>query len=298
MTRTHRRYLRRAITFAFAGAIVSTTLAIAGSLVTRFDDLPNATESVKHRDHSGSPHVIQWSRLFGDRTILVLSVEDQTLIEWREFADLLTNWWAQLEHIRNGPAAGQHVLSGELGLLAKRTGYTSQALILNHQSLHTTTSSVSANQQQVVRPPWMSNGLGYDSASSVLWSLQVDDGFGIPFRSMRSHVRLGVLAKTAPYYSHECACGLQVGPEYDPWALKAGLGNFDSHWVHWRTIPLCPIWGGIFANTLVWGIAFAACYEAWFFMRFWNRKRRGLCAHCGYQINESQTCPECGRCET
>lgn len=55
-----------------------------------------------------------------------------------------------------------------------------------------------------------------------------------------------------------------------------------------------PLWPGLFGNAVVYLIMLVA----WSYVlaaRFRERMRRGQCAHCKYQCDDLNTCPECGR---
>ncbi len=59
-------------------------------------------------------------------------------------------------------------------------------------------------------------------------------------------------------------------------------------------IPLRPNWPGLLANVpvhaAIWGVLLVAPGR----VRAFIRRRKGLCAHCGYDVQELATCPECG----
>lgn len=55
-----------------------------------------------------------------------------------------------------------------------------------------------------------------------------------------------------------------------------------------------PLWLGLAGNALIYLIVIVA----WSYVlasRFRERMRRGQCAHCKYQCDDLNTCPECGR---
>ena len=70
-------------------------------------------------------------------------------------------------------------------------------------------------------------------------------------------------------------------------------------------LPVTPVWPGLIANTAIWGLVW---YAILFLpLRYLplplrllpssaaNRKRRGLCVACGYDLTGATgRCPECG----
>ncbi len=65
-----------------------------------------------------------------------------------------------------------------------------------------------------------------------------------------------------------------------------------------RTIdlPLKPIWWGLLLNTFFYGSVILAVWCSLIAIRGRTRRRRGRCAHCGYDStrHHADRCPECG----
>ncbi len=67
-----------------------------------------------------------------------------------------------------------------------------------------------------------------------------------------------------------------------------------------RRAPLRPVWPGFLINTLLYAGAawlLLALPEGWRIARgrsVWQRRRRGLCPACGYDLSGLTACPECG----
>lgn len=63
-----------------------------------------------------------------------------------------------------------------------------------------------------------------------------------------------------------------------------------------RWVSVDTGWGWVFANSLLWTASL--CFFVWAgrYVRGVSRRRRGLCANCGYPRVPVGTCPECGKC--
>ncbi len=62
-------------------------------------------------------------------------------------------------------------------------------------------------------------------------------------------------------------------------------------------LPLRPLWPGLFANTAIYGGAWAVLIGGPILLRRWLRARRGGCPVCGYSregLKDGAPCPECG----
>lgn len=62
-----------------------------------------------------------------------------------------------------------------------------------------------------------------------------------------------------------------------------------------RVIPTAPIWGGLAADTLFYGIPAWLLLAGPGLVRRSIRQRSGQCEACGYPIGTASTCSECGR---
>ncbi len=76
---------------------------------------------------------------------------------------------------------------------------------------------------------------------------------------------------------------------------KTGPGGYE------HVLPLLPIWGGLFAGGLLYALAIATLVEGPRFAirraRRNNRRRRGQCVACAYDLASlpaDSPCPECG----
>jgi hypothetical protein len=74
-----------------------------------------------------------------------------------------------------------------------------------------------------------------------------------------------------------------------PWAIL-GFGRGS-----WKTLPVRPIWPGFALSSFGYATLWAAVCVLLARARRWRRRRRGLCARCGYDAHGLPGCPECGR---
>ncbi len=84
--------------------------------------------------------------------------------------------------------------------------------------------------------------------------------------------------------------GLDLGLE--PWPAPSPGGGFA--WP--KALPLRPMWPGFAINTLFYAAILWLVIPGPFALRRLIRRRRGLCAACGYDLRhaEHEACPECG----
>jgi hypothetical protein len=61
-----------------------------------------------------------------------------------------------------------------------------------------------------------------------------------------------------------------------------------------RILPLQPLWAGLAANTVVFGVAWLVALELIRSARRKSRRRHGRCVACGHELRDLATCPECG----
>ena len=72
------------------------------------------------------------------------------------------------------------------------------------------------------------------------------------------------------------------------------IGDPAPQFIHQRVLPLRPIPVGLAVNTSVYGAAIWAALFLPGHLRRASRRRRGCCVGCGYPLDGSVTCPECG----
>ncbi|MFI4915293.1 MAG: ankyrin repeat domain-containing protein [Phycisphaerales bacterium JB060] len=93
-----------------------------------------------------------------------------------------------------------------------------------------------------------------------------------------------------------------------PWGW--GRGTLHPPMIGWspedeHALPLTPMWAGLIVNTLTWAaiwfivlLVFPLPIWLWRRRRWRKRERRGLCAHCAYELDVADDpitrCPECG----
>ena len=119
--------------------------------------------------------------------------------------------------------------------------------------------------------------------------------YGIPWRSMHSfHSRVW----GAPQVMADPNFPVHSQPDFPPLARGIDIPAWIPRWIHWRTLPLRPMWPGFLYSTLVYG-AFAwllLCIPGFLRTRRQLRRlRRGLCIYCKYPVDNMAVCPECGK---
>lgn len=83
--------------------------------------------------------------------------------------------------------------------------------------------------------------------------------------------------------------------------MKAGIEIArDRPWLDPRGLPLGIIGSGFLINSLFYGSILWLVIRGPVMLKRWARRRRGMCAFCGYQLADDygnsavQGCPECG----
>ena len=135
------------------------------------------------------------------------------------------------------------------------------------------------------------------SAAEIDWPSCLSGGFvregayehsvvvaGFPFRCLRAD---------AARFVNKTPRALHTGivlPPIDPRATRSVPGL--QH-----TFPYRPLWAGLLANTLIYGLASYGLGRIPSTAVRIRRRRRGLCSRCGYDrvgLAEGAACPECG----
>ena len=78
---------------------------------------------------------------------------------------------------------------------------------------------------------------------------------------------------------------------------EGGIETSLASWYPFQTpwmLPLRPIWPGFVGNTLFHAGLLWLLVRGPFVLRRVIRSKRGQCPHCGYPVNESPVCTECG----
>lgn len=65
----------------------------------------------------------------------------------------------------------------------------------------------------------------------------------------------------------------------------------------WRALPYQPIWSGLIVDTMAFALLWWVAFLAAIYGRRAIRRKRGLCAICGYDLRGAahERCPECGQ---
>ncbi len=70
------------------------------------------------------------------------------------------------------------------------------------------------------------------------------------------------------------------------WHERLSIGN--------ASVPIRPIWPGFAVDVVFWTAVPWASIVVFRVVRARRRVRRGLCAHCRYEVGAFERCPECG----
>lgn len=62
----------------------------------------------------------------------------------------------------------------------------------------------------------------------------------------------------------------------------------------YRPVPLVPVWPGFAVCSVFWAGVVGVVWYVPGMVRGAMRRRRGLCARCGYEVRGAERCPECG----
>lgn len=111
------------------------------------------------------------------------------------------------------------------------------------------------------------------------WAGHAEDGRGWPFICLASTIDATISTRGWTY--GRVSWGMRLpstqGPDLMP-----------------RSLPLRPIWIGLLADTVFYGLLILLIFHAIRLSRRRHRTRQGRCARCGYPAGPSPRCPECG----
>lgn len=103
-------------------------------------------------------------------------------------------------------------------------------------------------------------------------------------------IALATEHQRAADFSHRQRFAINIGGSRDTGSAWRPSGSP-------RLLPLLPIWPGILVDTAVFAAIWWVLFAGVFLLRSHRRRRRGLCARCGYDLQHThrgQLCPECG----
>ncbi len=112
--------------------------------------------------------------------------------------------------------------------------------------------------------------------------------YGLPMNSVRLD-RYNTNASNLPQASLDAFT--------DELGKKAGLSDgIPITWNAWtRHFPVVPMWGGLIVDILFWSVLWYALGSVRGKIRSWRFSRKGRCVGCGYSLEGTAGCPECGR---
>ena len=99
------------------------------------------------------------------------------------------------------------------------------------------------------------------------------------------------MARSDPFDSD-----IGIAARSDVWAVgfEPPWSALVEHRYRGKNLPVRPMPVRLAINAVFWGgLAWASTLGAWY-LRRWNRIRRGLCVRCAYELGSLETCPECG----
>jgi len=132
---------------------------------------------------------------------------------------------------------------------------------------------------------WERSGPGSDK---TYVSLEVRQ-FGVPFRGLQWElhgIRAGPRGKDMVEAAFQAA-GMRTGIDVSGLVGATRTGRI-------RSLPLTPLWPGVFVNTLFYAVALGLLFVVPNALRRRLRRRRGQCVAYGYPIGASPVCAECG----
>lgn len=128
--------------------------------------------------------------------------------------------------------------------------------------------------------PWNQSLLAKPSIPSGYWSYWMERGTGYPFVCL--------------YKWQQNKSPLVGAIELpDPQGEHAAWSGHLS-----RGLPFLPIWPALMLNTILYAGLWSVPLFALPVLGRWRRRRRGLCAACGYDLSATASnaaCPECGQ---
>jgi hypothetical protein len=140
------------------------------------------------------------------------------------------------------------------------------------------------------------------SPEQISWFLLVRTRFGWPFRA--AYLDSSRRAMRLPYSDQKLAADhAKIQQKHDD-NIKQRTGyraGFDAPaWIHCSSyhgvfrLPLAPIIHGLLANLAIHTTIASIPFILFAVIRRDHRKYNNRCLTCGYELNDLQTCPECG----
>ena len=159
---------------------------------------------------------------------------------------------------------------------------------LIEEALHETAVEFLATTMQERKWPWWTSDPVPDDRA-VKWAGEVQDARGWPVLALRCRWLVDCAAKpeAGPWTSISVVSGGIPLPLVTP-RVRASDTTI-------RALPYTPIWSGLLINSTLFGLPMFVALSVPS-IRSWNRKRRGRCPLCDYNLvrDLASGCPECG----
>ncbi len=260
-------------------SLVGVAGTIGSSLVGAV--LSRPTEYAEARLLSGTDSCeLIWSTWTTTRVVTTFPADFDEYVPY--FDELIQSWWdADEADIRDGKIEVPH----ELGAAIDRYEDFREGRCFDDPPI----------RGGGARPRWYRPSVGYDEAEAALWSVQVVEASGWPFRAFVSEVRIAALSERSPFYQVDVRGGVVVVD------IRDYINRPDRDWdrQYWGDLVVIPyriLPFGLVANTVCWAIICWLVMAGTSIARGTVRRRLGLCRCCGYRLKgvESSYCPECG----